>query len=82
VSVCYAEYRGRTVKGFINYILAEINRKYRYDSYQYYITDCLYVLARVDRRWYDIINPVEEKDQLQTALDNFYSDFKGKGDKK
>jgi hypothetical protein len=38
-------------------------------------------LSRAEKRWYDLLNPVDEGEQLQTALDNFYSDFKGKGDK-
>lgn len=81
MALCYGEYAGRTVKGFIKYIIAKSEEKHITDSYRYYVTDCLMALSRAEKRWYDLLNPVDEGEQLQTALDNFYSDFKGKGDK-
>jgi hypothetical protein len=76
--ICYGEYRGRTVKGFIKYFLAKINEKRRNDSFRYYVTDCLQAIAQVEERWRDMLNPVDEGDEYEKALNNFYSDFNRK----
>lgn len=43
------------------------------------MSDCMAIMARTDKRWYDILHPeVDSGDEYQTAIDNFYSDFRGK----
>ena len=45
------------------------------------MTDCAAILSRRDSRWYDMLHPTDSGDEYQTAIDNFYSDFKGKEEK-
>lgn len=83
MDICYGEYKGRTVSGFIKYVLAKIKEKHRDESYRIYVTDMLYNLVHSKDivRWYDIAyGEVTEQDEAEIALKNFYSDFRG-GDK-
>lgn len=46
------------------------------------MTDCAAILSHRDNRWYDMLHPeVDSVDEYQTAIDNFYSDFRGKEEK-
>lgn len=78
MAICYAEYKGRTVEGYIRYCNAKIAEKRRNESYQNYIADCMAIIAKVDKRWIDILHPEEPENEYQTAINNFYSDFGGK----
>ena len=83
MDICYGEYRGRTVKGYIRYVLAKMREKAINDSYKVYVTDMLYNLVHNNNisRWYDIAYGEENtQDEAEIALNNFYSDFRG-GDK-
>ena len=81
--ICYAEYKGRTVSGYIKYILAKVNEKYKINSYRVYITDILKCLAEhnnitVKGRWCELIDSNTRADnEAETALTNFYSDLRG-----
>lgn len=81
MALCYGEYKGRTVKGFIRYVKARISQ-YRKDiSYKAYVTDCLSAIIHADIRWFDTISGVKtqaEKNQdeaeeiMQVLRDSFY----------
>lgn len=45
------------------------------------MTDCMAMIAHAEKRWYDMLHPSDSVDEYKTAIDNFYSDFKGKEDK-
>jgi hypothetical protein len=45
------------------------------------MTDCAAILSRRESRWYDTLHPSDSVDEYQTAIDNFYSDFRGKEEK-
>lgn len=45
------------------------------------MSDCMAIMARTDKRWYDMLHPSDSGDEYQTAIDNFYSDFRGKEEK-
>lgn len=81
MALCYGEYRGKTVKGFIRYIKAKVSQ-YRKDiSYKAYVTDCLAAIIHADIRWYDTIsgektqaekNHDEAEEIMQILRDSFY----------
>lgn len=81
--ICYAEYKGRTVSGYIKYILAKVKEKYETKSYRVYVTEVLKHLAehndiKVDESWCDLIDGnVKADNEAETALTNFYSDLRG-----
>lgn len=80
MDICYGEYKGRTVSGFIKYVLAKIKEKHRDESYRIYVTDMLYNIVHSQdiSRWYDIVYGAENtQDEAEIALNNFYSDFRG-----
>lgn len=75
MALCYGEYRGRTVKGFIKYCLARIKAYHKDLSFKSYVTDCLSML------WYDMVsgqktqaekNQDEAEQIMQRLRDNFY----------
>lgn len=78
--LAYGEYRGRTVKGFIKYVIAKYRKNSEEKSYKVYITDCLSALTKMNTRWYDFINGTnaEERKQdeaekvAQALRDSFY----------
>lgn len=58
MAVCYAEYRGRTTRGYIQYVNAKIAEKQRKESYRTYVTDALYAITNrkvLNKRWVDLI---------------------------
>lgn len=82
--ICYAEYKGRTVSGFIRYFLAKVNEKYENNSYKTYITDILKSLAehnniQVSDRWCDLaFGTVENQEEsINQAKEEFYNFFGG-----
>ena len=68
MDICYGEYKGRTVRGFIKYVIAKINEKRTTESYRAYVTDALYALCnarevKMVRRWETPDNPSSMYDQ-------------------
>lgn len=62
----------------MKYVVAKLNQRTEELSYRVYMTDCAAILSHRDNRWYDMLHPSDSGDEYQTAIDNFYSDFKGK----
>lgn len=81
MALCYGEYRGRTVKGFVRYCLARIKAYHKDLSFKSYVTDCLSMLCGTNVRWYDMVsgektqvekNQDEAEQIMQRLRDNFY----------
>ena len=81
IYLCYGDYHGRTLKAFINYVIARAEQDSRELSYKAYVTDLLQGLAMrngldVSKRWYDLINGNGHKNEAEEALNNFFSDMR------
>ena len=65
----------------MRYVVAKVNQCTEELSYKVYMTDCMAMIAHAEKRWYDLLHPVDNENEYQTAIDNFYSDFRKEGGK-